>query len=112
MNISYEGIGYLAVTMPYGECPVGHVCTIIEEGMVMPCNSGDMFCGVVEAAEYYTTSVQLEGFVKLHYSGADPNWGWNKLAADGSGGVAVNSTGRMYLVVSVDTENKSIVMKL
>ncbi len=112
MSISYEGIGYLAVNMPELDSVEGHVCAINTEGAAVPCNSGDLFFGVVEAVRNYMACVQVEGFVKLPYSGSEPTAGLIKLAADGNGGVAVNSNGRMHLVVSVDPDNQTLVMKL
>lgn len=112
MSVSYDGIGYLAVTMPADNCVEGQVCTLSTAGKAAACSSAGMFCGVVTQVENSMASVQLEGFVEVGYSGTAPTTGMITLAANGSGGVAVNTSGRVYLVVSVDTTAKTIVMKL
>ncbi len=112
MSISYGGVGYLAVTMPAGNCVEGQTCTLDAEGRAAGCLNGSMFCGIVDRVEDSMASVQLEGFVEVSYSGAAPTTGLIALAANGSGGVVINSNGRVYLVVSVDATEKKLVMKL
>lgn len=111
MKISYEGIGYLAVTMPAGNCGPGTVCTVGTDS-ALNCPAGTKFCGMVVAVENGMAAVQVDGFVKLGYSGPAPKVGYVDLAADGSGKVAVDPAGNNYLVVDVDTANKQLVMKL
>lgn len=112
MNISYEGIGHLAVTMPAGECEAGRVCVMGEDGQVAGGTAGSKFCGVVEAVENGMAAVQVAGFVTLGYTGTAPTTGYANLACDGNGTVAVNSTGNSYLVVAVDTANNLVTFKL
>ena len=112
MNISYEGIGYLAVTMPTNGCGEGHVCALNYEGKVMSCPNGENFFGVVVTTDGYRAHVQMEGFAKVAYTGTAPMPGLVNLVANGYGGVTINSDGRMYLVVSVDTTEETLVLKL
>lgn len=111
MNISYEGIGYLAVTMPAADCAADAVCTVSADGAAA-CDAGEKFCGVAVAVENGMAAVQVEGFVKLGYSGTAPSVGYVSLAADGSGKVAVDPAGNSYLVVAVDTAGQQVVFKL
>ena len=112
MNISYEGVGYLAVTMPTNGCDDGHVCNINEEGKVYSCPAGAMFFGVVGATDGYRAHVQVEGFAKVAYTGSELVPGLVKLETDGFGGVRASDDGRLYLVAAVDTEAKTVVIKL
>ena len=111
MNISYEGIGRLTVTMPADNCVAGDVCIITAAGAAA-CSLGGKFCGVVEAVENGMAAVQVEGFVKAKYAGTAPSVGYANLAATGNGGVSANANGDSYLVVAVDTANKQVVIKL
>lgn len=112
MNISYEGIGFLLVTFP-DECAVeGQVCKINEFGLAEGCIANDLFCGVVHSVEKTMAAVQLEGFVKARYTGTAPVMGYAKLVADGFGGVCVNTAGREFLVVQVDTNKRIVTFKL
>ena len=112
MNISYEGIGYLALNMPEMDSVEGHVCAISQWGDVVCCESGQQFFGVVETVKNYMACVQVEGFVKLPYTGTEPTAGFIKLVADGNGGVMMSDNGRTHLVVQVDSDNQKLVMKL
>lgn len=112
MNISYEEIGHMSVTFPAGACEVGKVCKVNAEGAVTGCPGGDCFCGVVESIHGSFAGVQIHGFAKVGYSGTAPTCGYVKLAANGGGGVAVNTSGKEYLVVKVDTAEKTAVIEL
>ena len=112
MRISYEGIGHLAVTMPADDCVAGQVCKVNSSGAAAACGAGTKFCGIAEAVENGMAAVQVEGFVKMGYTGTAPALGYANLAADGSGNVTANSAGNSYLVVAVDTSNNTVVFKL
>ena len=112
MNISYEGVGYLAVTMPTNGCDEGHVCGINFEGKVASCPAGEMFFGVVVTTDGHRAHVQVEGFAKVTYTGSELVPGLMKLETDGYGGIRVSDDGRVYLVAAVDTEAKTAVIKL
>jgi hypothetical protein len=112
MKISYDGIGYLAVTMPTNGCDEGHVCALNYEGKAMSCPDGEDFFGVVLTTDNDRAHVQIEGFAKVAYTGTAPVPGFVNLVSNGYGGVTINSDGRMYLVVSVDNAEKTLVLKL
>ena len=112
MKITYEGIGYLGVTMPMGNCVQGQVCTINSAGQAVVCADGGVFFGVVDHVENGMAAVQMEGFVKLSYSGTAPNHGYVGLVSDGNGGVKVDASADKRLVVAVDLVSKTVVFKL
>ena len=112
MSVSYEGIGYLAVTFPKVTATVGKVCKLNLLGRVEECENGDKFCGVVQDVDDATAAVQLEGFVEVGFTGNTPARGYTKLSCDGNGGVKVDTAGKEYLVVRLNSAKSKIIMKL
>lgn len=112
MNNSYEGIGYLAVSVPAGTCEAGMVCKVNAQGQAELCTAGEKFAGVCDQVKKGMAAVQVEGFAEVPYSGSVPACGFQKLAADGNGGVAVSGNAQEYLVLNVDVTKGTITMKL
>lgn len=110
MNVSFEEIGRLAVTFGHSGCEGGQVCKVGANGTVAPCAAGDKFCGIVEGVRGSFAAVQVTGFAAVPYSGT-VSVGYVNLCADGTGGVKAGA-GREYLVVSVDENAKTAVIKL
>ena len=110
MNVSFEEIGRLAVTFAESGVAAGQVCKVSENGTVAPCAGNDKFCGVVEGVRGGHAAVQVAGFVSVGYSGA-VGLGYVNLCADGNGGVKAG-TGREYLVVRVDENTQTAIIKL
>lgn len=115
MKISFEGIGQWAATFACTDVQEGDVVKVSENGSVAACSEGDAFCGqaISLGRGGDACSVQLGGFITADYTGdTAPTAGWCKLSADGSGGVKVDSTGRSYLAVDVDTTTKVVIFAL
>ena len=112
MNVSYEGIGHLAVTFPNTDAQVGKMCSMNSGGKVTMGANGEPFIGFVEAVDGKTAAVQIEGFVKVSMSGACPPKGFLRLASDGNGGVKTDSNGKEYLVVATDSAASTITFRL
>ena len=112
MNISFEEIGHLSVTLPACQCHVGLVCKVAPSGQAAACISKEAICGVVEAIRGETAAVQIHGFVTQPYTGTAPVPGWCGLAANGTGGVQVEAAAHKYLVVRVDTGKKHVTFEL
>ena len=112
MSVSYEGIGYLAVTLPNRNCTVGQLCTLNLSGQGVNAGDGETFLGVVEAVDGKKMAVQIEGFVTMKYSGTAPSLGYVKLSSNGNGGVRVNNAGREYLVLECNNDTSTVIMKL
>ena len=110
MNVSFEEIGRLAVTFAQTGCEGGQVCKVSGNGAVAPCGAGERFCGVVESVRGGVAAVQVAGFVTVSVTGS-LNVGYVNLCADGQGGVKAGA-GREYLVVSVDENTATAVIKL
>ena len=114
MSYSYEGIGQWCATFGCQEVGEGQVVKMADSGQVAVCQSGDEFCGVAVAMgrDEKACAVALGGMVTVSYTGTVPAVGWNALAADGNGGVAVGSAERKRLVVDVDDTNKKVTFML
>ena len=82
-----------------------------ENDTVCLCAAGDKPAGVCLEADGTFALVQVSGCVTLPYTGTTaPAAGYNTLAADGTGGVKVVTTGgKEYLVFKVDTTAKTLV---
>lgn len=112
MNVSFEEIGYLAVTFAAGETlEAGQVCKLDENGNAVPCAAGERFCGVAEGVRKGHAAVQVAGFVKVSCADAAVKMGYVNLCADGTGGVKSGS-GREYLVVGADAAAKTVTIML
>ena len=110
MNVSFEDIGRLSVTFGQEGCEGGMVCKVGGNGLVVPCADGDKFCGIVEHVRGLHAAVQVAGFAEVACTGAVAAGYVNRCAA-GQGGVKAGD-GREYLVVSVDENAKTAVIKL
>ncbi len=118
MSISFDGIGEVAATFQVeadGGVKAGDVVCITGDGEVGLGSAGGQFFGVaLNVSEDGYAGVQIDGLAEVNYSGTTaPEPGWELLSADGNGGVTVvEKNGMSYLVVSVDEEAKTAVVKL
>ena len=110
MNVSFEDIGRLSVTFGQEGCEGGMVCKVGGNGLVVPCADGEKFCGIVEHVRGNHAAVQVAGFAEVKVTGT-VGLGYVNLCADGNGGVKAG-TGREYLVVSVNENAKTAIIKL
>lgn len=108
-KFSFEDIGAVVATFAAGSgVKGGQVVKVTENGTVDACGDGEAFCGVAMEPRKGGAAVQVKGFVTVPYTG-ELTLGWATLAANGSGGVKVNSTGVQALVVSVDGVDTAVV---
>ena len=116
MGICFEGVGQVAATFPAeGEVRPGMTVTLTKSGAVGKGADGKPPCGVVlGGVRGGAAAVQIGGAARVSYSGdTAPAAGWQSLACDGTGGVtAVTTGGLKCLVLAVDTEEKTAVVKL
>ena len=102
-KISFEEIGELTVTFHALEgVKAGQAVKVAADSTVGPCAAGERICGAAVWAEDGYAAVQMKGFISIPYTGAVAP-GWQKLAADGKGGLTVNESGSEYLVISADS---------
>ena len=116
MEICFEGIGQTAATFrAEGEIHPGMTVTLVKSGTVGPGEDGDELCGVaLGSARGGAVAVQMGGAAKVCCSGTSaPGVGWQSLVCDGKGGVkAADAGGVRYLVLAVDTQAKTVTVKL
>lgn len=115
MSVSFEGIGQVLATFEVEDgVSEGAVVTVTANDTVGPGSAGDQLCGVlVRSEEDGMGAVQLEGMVSVSYTGTAPAAGYDMLVCDGQGGVkTAESGGFVYLVLSVDEESQTAVIKL
>lgn len=117
MEICFEGVGQVAATFEVsgGNVQPGMAVTLTDSGTVGLGADGGLPCGVVlGGARGGAAAVQIGGAAKVGYSGTTaPAVGWQQLALDGQGGVKTVTTGGLScLVLAVDEDGKSAVVKL
>ena len=113
MSISYEGIGQVLATFQVEEGTGQGAVTVVGSGTVGYGRAGDKPCGVLVCGEKNGMgAVQVEGMVTLSYTGTTPSVGYATLACDGEGGIMEEEMGREFLVVSVDEDAGTAVIKL
>ena len=118
MNISFDGIGEVIATFAAEDAAAlapGDAVVMTGDGEVGLGETGGQLCGVVVtvAGDGYA-GVQIDGLAQVNYSGTTaPAVGWELLSTDGTGSVkAVETGGVACLVISVDEEAKTAVIKL
>lgn len=87
----FDGIGQWAATFGCQDVRAGQVVKFVQDGQVAGCEDGEPFCGCVISVgrDGSACSVALGGIVSASFSGSAPAVGWNRLAADGKGGVRI-----------------------
>lgn len=108
MSVSFNGIGEMYATFLSENTEAGVPVAVSGNKTVAKAASGAVFCGVAVSVKDAMNAVQIAGYVKLPYTGTAPAAGYAKLTANGSGGVTANSSGREYLIIEVDSTEKTI----
>lgn len=115
MDICFEGVGQVAATFQVdGAVQPGMAVALTGNGAVGLGGDGDAPCGVLlGGVRGGAAAVQISGVAQVGYSGdAAPAVGWQGLACDGAGGVKTAAGGVKFLVLAVDTNAKTAVVKL
>jgi len=108
MSVSFGGMGEIFATFKTdGTVEAGKAVQMQDSDTVTACGAGGKFIGIAigTAADGYAT-VQLKGYTEMAYTGTAPTVGFCFLAGAAEG-VTVSENGREYLVVRVDTANKT-----
>ena len=82
------------------------------EGLVRNCEAGEPILGKTEYMTPTYAAIQIGGFVEVNYSGNAPQLGYQKLSADGSGGVKADTNGQAFWVITVNRADRTLIMKL
>ena len=104
MSVSIKGYKINAVTLAAARgLKKGDFVKISANNTVAACASGNEPCGLCLGTDGYYACVQLEGYMKVKYTGTAPALGSAVITADGNGGIKTAASGKTVLVVSVDT---------
>lgn len=106
MNVNFNGYGENIVTFIADEklTQAGVPVKISANGTVAPCESDDnRLCGVCINVRDGYAAVQLGGYVRLPLLG-DGALGYQNIKPVNDGKVAIDTTGKEYLVVDFDSE--------
>ena len=113
MSISYEGIGQVLATFQVERGTEVGAVVMTKNNTVGMGEMGACPCGVlIHKEEDNMGAVQLEGMVEVTFSGHAPTVGYAAFICDGYGNLLQDDNGRQLLVVSVDEENETMVIKL
>ena len=85
----------------------GATAKLISASMVGLASVGSDFIGVCSLVRDDAASIVMRGYVQVAFTGTAPSVGFNKLTADGEGGVKVDANGRHFLVADVDKINST-----
>ncbi len=108
MNVYLNGFDRKEVTFNAGEgAAEGKTVSFINKTTVGAAAADDNFCGVCALIRNGMASTVLRGYVTVAYSGTAPVLGYNRISADGAGGIRVSENGRHILVADVDTVNNT-----
>ncbi len=107
--ISYNGFNEGVLTFKDTDTKVGYPVDISESGLTRNAESGKDFIGVCVSKDNDYITVQVCGYIEMKYTGTLPNYGYQALVSNGSGGVkASTATTKLYKVLKVDTANNII----
>ena len=113
MEFSYEGIGQVVATFAAGEgVEPGMTVAVIDSGTVGIPSGGAELAGKVLAVNGDCCAVQVGGFMELAYTGETPTVGGSTVSCDGQGGIWVGQGSRPCLIVHVDEDKQTAVIKL
>ena len=112
MSVAFNGIDNQVVTFQADTGEAGDSMAMEDNNKVTKAPSGAAPVGVLVGKRSGHGAVQIRGYVQVPYSGsAAPSLGWNRLVANGSGGMrlaASGETGRNCLVVNLNTADKTM----
>ena len=113
MTYSYEQIGNICISLDCtSDVQVGQVCQMYTSDCVCKAGADRIFDGVVASKKDSRAGVVVHGFVTVPFTGTAPSVGYRGLLSDGQGGVYSDEEGKNYLIVSVDTANKTVTFLL
>ena len=111
--ISYQSIAQECISInEKAHIPAGQPCKMYAADTVAQALKGEPFIGIVVNSRELLANVAVRGFVTVKYSGDAPTVGKVGLCGGDNGTVTVSETAPTYLVVSVDTTEKTVTFLL
>ncbi len=86
----------------------GQLCFVNTNSTVKACTDGSPIHGQAVSVRCGVANVAVRGFVTANYNGTAPTLGFCPLVAYSGQAVKVSEGAKEYLVVSVDTANKTV----
>ena len=109
MSVAFYGTQETVLSFEAASVTQGHPVKISQNYQVTDAGEGDLPIGVCLHVRKGIAAVQVKGYVELPYSGTTaPGLGWVNLAADGSGGVAVDVDGIPCMVITRNQTDKTV----
>ncbi len=113
MSISFQELAQDCVSFQaFNNMQVNNLCCMHANDMVKVCVDGAPIHGQVINSRAGVVSTVVRGFITTGYSGTAPTIGFCPLVASGSKTVKVSEGAKEYLVVNVDTANKTVCFML
>jgi hypothetical protein len=111
MNVNFNGYGENMATFIADSnlTETGVPVKISADGTVAKCGGNELFCGICVGLRDGYATVQLAGYAKVKSAGK-LTLGYTKLAATSTGTVAMNTSGREYLVIDTTTTESGIIL--
>ena len=109
MNHYFSGFNTKEITLHADESVKENSAVVFaDDSTVKAAAAGEIPCGICTKIRNGLASVVFAGHVTVPFGGSTPALGWNKLSADGNGGVKADENGKYFLVVYSDEADKTL----
>ena len=109
MNHYFTGFNTKEITLNADESVKENSAVVFaDDSTVKAAAAGEIPCGICRKIRNGLASVVFAGHVTVPFGGTVPSLGWQKLSADGNGGVKADENGKHFLVVYVNEADKFI----
>ena len=113
MSISFQELAQDCVSFQtLSNMQPNQLCCMHSNNIVKSCSDNSPIHGQVVAVRSGVASVVVRGFITAGYSGTAPTVGFCPLVAYNNKSVKVSDGAKEYLVVNVDTTNKTVCFML
>lgn len=113
MSISFQELAHECVSFEADSgLKVNQLCFVNANNTVKACTDGSPIHGQALSVRCGVAGVAVRGFITAGYNGTAPTLGFCPLVAYSNRVVKVSEGAREYLVVSVDTANKTVCFML
>lgn len=109
MNHYFSGFNTKEITLHADETVKENSAVVFaDDNTVKAAAAGEIPCGICTKIRNGLASVVFAGHVTVPFGGSAPALGWQKLSADGNGGVKADENGKQWLVVYVNDADKTV----
>lgn len=109
MNVSFNGFNESALTFKCEEeITKLYPVKISDDATVAKCNATESFIGFCLDSDAENATVQMSGYIKLHYSDSAPALGKNALVSSVNGTVKEDASGTPCTVLAVNSADSTV----